>query len=108
MSTPAIITAIICTALVLVVALAVFATPTGGHRRQCYFADVHAELGAPGGRLIGGQPCSGSAEYTYAVTETHPAYVLQGVKVCPAHVGSLSELTAVIGDITGYWLVPDA
>ena len=91
----------------LVLALAVFATPTGRPQHTCYFDGVRVELGAPGGREIGGQDCSGAPEYSYTVQTGHPARVLQGVKVCPAHVGALSELTAALGDgASGYWLVP--
>lgn len=108
MSTPVVITGIVCLSIVLVIALAVFATPTGRPQHTCYFDGVRVELGAPGGRKIGGQDCSGPVEYSYTIGTEHPAQVLQSVKVCPAHVGALGELAAVLGDgASGYWVVPN-
>lgn len=109
MSTPALITAIIATALVLIVALAVFNTPNGRpYSRPCYFDGMHAELTAPGGRKIGAGDCAGDVEYVYSVQAEHPAAELSGLKVCPAHTGAISELAAALSDGTQvYWLKPD-
>jgi len=109
MSTAVMITAIIVLGIVVVVFLAAIATPVAVKRSEhpCYFQGVYVTLRSSDPRKIGAQDCSGPAEYSYAVQPTHPAYVLQGVKVCPAHVGALSELVALLGDETdGYWIVP--
>ena len=105
------ITSIICGIILLLMLAAILMTPSGEKRTQhsCYFSGVRVELGAPGGRKIGAQECSGAPEYTYAVKTEHPAHVLQSVKICAAHVGSLSELAAALSDGTqSYWLVPDS
>ncbi len=104
-----IITGIIVAGLVLIVWLVARMTPAEKRTQHpCYFQGVHAALSAPGGREIGGRDCSGSAEYSYAVQPMHPAHALQSVKVCPAHVGALSELAAALGDgASGYWIVPN-
>lgn len=101
-----IITAIIATAVVLIVALAVLATPAEKRTQHpCYFAGVHVELGD---REIGDLECSGPAEYSYSVRREHPAHLLTSVKICPAHVGSLNELAAALADgASSYWVVPD-
>lgn len=104
-----VITSIIVGGLVLIIWIAA-RMPTAEKLSQqpCYFQGVHAALGAVGGREIGTQECSGPPEYSYAVQPMHPAHVLQSVKVCPAHVGALSELAAALGDgASGYWIVPN-
>lgn len=110
MSTSVLITGIVVGGIVLIVLLAVLATPSGEKRTQhpCYFRGVHVALDEPGGRKIGSQECSGPPEYSYAVQPMHPAHALIGVKVCPAHVGALQELAAALGNGThGYWVVPN-
>jgi hypothetical protein len=114
------IVGIIVGGLVLVV-LILSRVPSGEKVSQhpCYFQGVHVSLGdtwhtfeekrgVPAGRKIGGLPCSGPPEYSYAVQPGHPAHMLTSVKVCPAHVGPLHELAAALGSGTdGYWVVPN-
>lgn len=105
------ITLIICaTVLLIVIAALTMGTPSENPRTPpCYFGGVHVELLAPGGRQIGAQACSGRVEYVYAVRPEEPSYGLNGTKICPAHVGAMSELAACLVDGTrGYWLIPDS
>lgn len=114
------ITGILVAGVVLIFVVAARWAPAEKRTQHpCYFAGVHVSLGdtwhtfegkpgAPAGRKIGDQPCSGAPEYSYAVQPMHPAHVLTSVKVCPAHVGSLQELAAALSDGTnGYWVVPN-
>ena len=121
MSSGVVVTGILVGGIVLIIAMAILATPSGEKRSQhpCYFAGVHVALGdawhtfegkpgVPAGQKIGEGPCSGPPEYSYAVLSTHPAHVIQGVKICPAHVGALQELVAALDDgIAGYWVIPN-
>lgn len=100
-------TLIICGTVVLVVFLillaAILAGQAGKARTPCYFAGRHVELGAPGGRRIGAQRCTGAAEFVYVASLTE----LNGSQVCAAHIGAMHELNAA--EITkGYWLVTDS
>lgn len=101
-----IITGILCGTLLLLVLAILLLTPGENQRKSpCYFADTKVQHD---GRTIGAGACSGKVEFVFHVQPEHPARGLNGVKCCPAHVGAMTELSALLAENpTGYWVVAD-